>query len=83
MQVSGGGISGQAQAVGHGIARALQNLDPASFRKPLKQSGLLKRDPRMVERKKPGEVEQGKCWWQCFVACVVMRIVALVSSIST
>ena len=51
--VKGGGISGQAGAIRHGIARALL---PAcdEFRAPLKKAGLLTRDPRMKERKKYG-----------------------------
>jgi small subunit ribosomal protein S9 len=52
--VNGGGGSGQAGAVRLGIARALVKIDE-SYRKPLKQAGLLTRDPRMKERKKPGQ----------------------------
>ena len=52
-QVKGGGQSAQAQACRHGIARALEKLNPY-FRKPLKKVGFLTRDPRMRERKKPG-----------------------------
>jgi len=52
--VSGGGVSGQAGAVAHGIARALQKLNP-ELRIALKQAGHLKRDPREKERKKPGQ----------------------------
>lgn len=51
--VSGGGLSGQAQAIGHGLARVLQSSEP-ELRPALKKEGLLKRDPRVVERKKPG-----------------------------
>ena len=51
--VSGGGVSGQAGAVRHGIARALLLVDE-SFRPILKEAGLLTRDPRMKERKKYG-----------------------------
>ena len=51
--VSGGGVSGQAGAIRHGIARALLQVDD-SFRAPLKAAGLLTRDPRMKERKKYG-----------------------------
>lgn len=51
--VNGGGVSGQAGAIRHGIARALLTVDP-DFRPALKSAGLLTRDPRMVERKKPG-----------------------------
>ncbi|MBI4245675.1 MAG: 30S ribosomal protein S9 [Candidatus Rokubacteria bacterium] len=52
--VSGGGPTGQAGAVRHGIARALVSFD-ANFRQPLKKAGLLTRDPRMRERKKYGQ----------------------------
>jgi small subunit ribosomal protein S9 len=52
--VTGGGITGQAGAVRLGIARALILLDE-NFRKPLKQAGLLTRDPRAKERKKYGQ----------------------------
>ena len=52
--VSGGGPTGQAGAVRHGIARALLKAD-ASFRPALKAEGLLTRDPRMRERKKYGQ----------------------------
>ncbi len=52
--VNGGGISGQAGAVRHGIARALVSSD-ASLRAVLKKAGFLTRDPRMKERKKYGQ----------------------------
>jgi small subunit ribosomal protein S9 len=52
--LSGGGISGQAGAVRHALARALTKAD-ASFRDVLKNSGCLTRDSRMKERKKPGQ----------------------------
>lgn len=52
--VVGGGVSGQAGAVAHGIARALQKLNP-ELRPALKKGGHLKRDPREKERKKPGQ----------------------------
>jgi len=52
--VRGGGISGQAGAVRHGLARALTVAD-ASLRDVLKNSGCLTRDARMKERKKPGQ----------------------------
>ena len=52
--VSGGGLSGQAGAIRHGISRALVNLDP-SLRKKLKKMGFLTRDARKVERKKFGK----------------------------
>jgi small subunit ribosomal protein S9 len=51
--VSGGGITGQAGAIRHGIARALLEADP-DLRLPLRRAGYLTRDPRAKERKKPG-----------------------------
>jgi small subunit ribosomal protein S9 len=53
-QVSGGGLSGQAGAVKHGIAKALTSYEP-SLRTLLKKAGFLTRDPRVVERKKYGK----------------------------
>jgi small subunit ribosomal protein S9 len=53
VNVSGGGVTGQAEATRHGIARALLKID-SEMRKPLKVAGFLTRDPRMVERKKYG-----------------------------
>lgn len=53
VRVRGGGITSQAEAIRHGIARALVRFD-ANFRKKLKKSGYLTRDPRMRERKKYG-----------------------------
>ncbi|WP_027108721.1 30S ribosomal protein S9 [Lacticigenium naphthae] len=53
VNVQGGGFTGQAGAARHGIARALLQVDP-EFRGALKEAGLLTRDPRMKERKKPG-----------------------------
>lgn len=52
--VSGGGNSGQAGAVAHGIARALQKMN-AELRPALKKAGHIKRDPREKERKKAGQ----------------------------
>ncbi|KJV69509.1 30S ribosomal protein S9 [Candidatus Neoehrlichia procyonis] len=52
--VSGGGISGQAGALAHGVSKALKNINP-SIRTILKQAGLLTRDSRVVERKKYGQ----------------------------
>ncbi len=52
--VKGGGLSGQAGAVRHGISRALENFDPA-LRPALKKAGMLTRDDRIVERKKVGK----------------------------
>ena len=51
--IKGGGISGQAGALSHGIARALVDCDE-TLRTDLKKAGLLRRDPRMKERKKYG-----------------------------
>ncbi|MGQ9549418.1 MAG: 30S ribosomal protein S9 [Roseiflexus sp.] len=53
VKVRGGGVSGQAQAVRHGITRALLDANP-DFRPTLKKDGLITRDPRMKERKKAG-----------------------------
>ena len=53
VNVRGGGFTGQAGAIRHGIARALLNVD-ADFRPTLKKAGFLTRDPRMKERKKYG-----------------------------
>ena len=52
-RVEGGGVSGQAGAIRHGIARALLEAD-ANYRTDLKAAGFLTRDPRMKERKKYG-----------------------------
>ncbi len=51
--VQGGGISGQAGAIRHGVAKALLQADP-NYRPALKKAGFLTRDPRMKERKKYG-----------------------------
>jgi small subunit ribosomal protein S9 len=51
--VKGGGVSGQAGAIRHGLARALLQADP-NYRSALKKAGFLTRDPRMKERKKYG-----------------------------
>ncbi len=59
INVSGGGIKGQAEAIRHGIARALSTLND-SFRPRLKEAGFLRRDPRMVERKKAGQPKARK-----------------------
>lgn len=53
VNVQGGGISGQAGAIRHGITRALLQVNP-EFRSPLKTAGFVTRDPRAVERKKYG-----------------------------
>ena len=52
--VCGGGIAGQADAVRHGITRALVSVNP-DFRLALKRAGFIKRDPRVKERKKYGQ----------------------------
>ena len=57
--VDGGGIKGQAEALRMAISRALQTQD-AELRSPLKKEGFLTRDPRMVERKKPGRAKARK-----------------------
>ena len=54
--VSGGGLSGQAGAVRHGISKALMNYEP-ELRGSLKRGGFLTRDPRVVERKKYGKAK--------------------------
>jgi small subunit ribosomal protein S9 len=59
VKVVGGGVSGQAGAVRHAIARALVKLDEKS-KKALKAAGFLTRDPRMVERKKSGQPKARK-----------------------
>lgn len=59
VHVKGGGVSGQAQAAAHGIAKALRRLDP-SLKPVLKSAGLLRRDPRAVERKKFGKAKARK-----------------------
>jgi small subunit ribosomal protein S9 len=53
IKIEGGGYHGQAGAIRHGIARALLAIDE-NFRRPLRDAGLLTRDPRMKERKKFG-----------------------------
>jgi len=52
--VAGGGFTGQAGALRHGISRALCQADKEAYRAPLKAAGFLTRDPRMKERKKYG-----------------------------
>jgi small subunit ribosomal protein S9 len=54
--VSGGGLSGQAGAVRHGVSKALTNFEP-ELRSPLKRGGFLTRDSRVVERKKYGRAK--------------------------
>ncbi len=53
-RVDGGGVTGQAGAIRHGIARALLEYDKENLRAKLKKCGFLTRDPRMKERKKYG-----------------------------
>ena len=59
VNVRGGGLSGQAGAIRHGIARALLEMDP-ELRGPLKKAGFLTRDARKVERKKYGRAKARK-----------------------
>ncbi|MBL0052330.1 MAG: 30S ribosomal protein S9 [Bacteroidetes bacterium] len=59
VNVFGGGMTGQAEAVRLAFARALCEIN-AELRPPLKANGLLTRDPRMVERKKPGQKKARK-----------------------
>ena len=59
VKVVGGGISGQAGAARHAISRALVKLDEKN-KKALRAAGFLTRDPRMVERKKPGQPKARK-----------------------
>ncbi len=59
VNVTGGGLSGQAGAIRHGISRALVEYDE-NLRKALKARGFLTRDPRMVERKKSGRPKARK-----------------------
>ena len=51
--VRGGGVTGQAEAIRHGVARALLHVDP-NLNRTLRRAGFLTRDPREKERKKPG-----------------------------
>ena len=57
--LTGGGINGQAEALRLAIAKALCEINP-EFRPALKSEGLMRRDPRMVERKKPGHPKARK-----------------------
>lgn len=58
--VRGGGLSGQAAAVKHGISRCLNRIDSEKYRPALKRAGFLTRDPRVVERKKYGRPKARK-----------------------
>ena len=59
VNVEGGGYKGQAEAIRLAIARGLVKIDEAN-KSPLRKSGLMTRDPRMVERKKPGQKKARK-----------------------
>ena len=59
VNLDGGGFNGQAEALSLGLSRALCAINP-EFRPVLKAKGLLRRDPRMVERKKPGRPKARK-----------------------
>ena len=59
VNVMGGGINGQAEAIRLGISRALVEIS-ADYKPLLKVDGLMTRDPRMVERKKPGQPKERK-----------------------
>ena len=59
VNATGGGVKGQAEAVKLGIARALLQVNP-EYRPALKEAGMLTRDPRGVERKKPGKKKARK-----------------------
>lgn len=59
VNLAGGGVNGQAEALSLGISRALCEID-AEYRPVLKAKGLMRRDPRMVERKKPGQPKARK-----------------------
>jgi len=59
VNLTGGGYKGQAEALRLAVSRALIKIDP-EYRGVLKENGLLKRDPRMVERKKPGQPKARK-----------------------
>ncbi|HAM35262.1 MAG TPA: 30S ribosomal protein S9 [Elusimicrobia bacterium] len=59
VKIIGGGLTGQAEAARHAIARALVKLDEKN-KKPMRANGFLTRDPRMVERKKSGQPKARK-----------------------
>lgn len=59
VNITGGGVKGQAEAVAHGISRVLVEIEP-EVRPALKAKGLMRRDPRMVERKKFGQKKARK-----------------------
>ncbi len=60
VNLKGGGFNGQAEALRLAISRALIKMNEEDYRPVLKENGLLKRDPRMVERKKPGQPKARK-----------------------
>ncbi len=60
VNVKGGGITGQAEAVRMGISRAFVEMDEENNKPPLRRAGFLTRDPRMVERKKYGQPKARK-----------------------
>ena len=59
VQVQGGGVAGQADAIRHGVSRAIAKMD-TKLKKLLRDQGLLTRDSRIVERKKPGQPKARK-----------------------
>ncbi len=59
VNLRGGGVKGQAEALRLAVSKALIQINP-EFRPALKEKGLLRRDPRMVERKKPGQKKARK-----------------------
>lgn len=60
IETMGGGITGNAEAIRLGIARALSTLNPEKYRYMMRKAGFLTRDPRMVERKKAGKPKARK-----------------------
>jgi small subunit ribosomal protein S9 len=60
VNLAGGGINGQAEALSLAISRALCEINNEEYRPVLKAKGLMRRDPRMVERKKPGQPKARK-----------------------
>ncbi len=62
IKVDGGGFSGQAGAISHGIARALSALDPETYRPILRKAGLLTRDARKKERMKYARSKRRRSW---------------------
>ena len=77
VNVIGGGVSGQAGAIRHGIARALLKVDE-EFRPALKKAGYLTRDPREKERRKYGfgycfKIQSPKALWLLGIFCILRR----------